>query len=1277
MASPTYVNIHSNVAHDGSRMNINVNANRYTINPGSVDIDRCLLDLQWPETLSVKVRLKSGNHKVVPGTIDWILRDSSYLEWWSKDDVGLLWLKGGAGKGKTMIAINLIDGPLRPQAEISTVIYFFCQNTNNQLDNVEAIIKGLIWRLAKQQEELKSSLASRWNPDTQSFNNNNTSWEALWDILLEMLESCRRPKIYVVIDALDECKGENVREFLRALVRSGLYNNSKIKWLLISRSFDIAEQELLLAPDQISITMEANSHHISPLVRAYVTDQIMGLERRHLYGTALRCEIEDELISKAENTFLWVGLVCRNLEKIERRKALATIRESPTTLNGMFDQIMTQVCKGEPSLVKTSLRLLKTMTLAFRPLNNFEMRTVIGLTTDLSSEKTDTEILADRCGSFINFREGTTSFEFVHGSARTYFTDGNGKRHLDLYEHYDHADVALSCVMQMAPNLRVNFVGLPQPSTIASKEAVFAMEDLETVKVGASLQYAVESWGQHLGQAAKTKKVFDALRWTGTIGIFLRTKFLEWLEFSSIVNSLPSAVDTLKVVRDLLSLDDMADTTTLIQDYDRFLTRHYQTIKLWPLQIYSSALLFSPHESAVRKNNHSKIPRWLKTLPMVDEQWDSLLRTITGHSRGVSALSFSHDGKTIASGSYDRSLKIWNSANGALQENFRGSTDSQESPAILTVAYSRDGKWLAYGNDSGIITICDCEAGYTKKIFAGHAGKVQSVEFSRDSNRLLSSGSDDVIKVWNVTSFVLIVQIISTGLTAVAFSLDGWQIASGGCRDEIKLWNSITGECERTMMGDVGYATAIAYSPRYGSFASASGYDPGLITLWDHTAGTPVKTFVAHPKYVASLVFSSDGRMIASGSGDNMIKLWDSITGHVLAIFSGHTMSVNSLTFSPNDEQLASGSRDETIRLWDCGSGRMTLNTPTNIDGSIDSLAFAPNGRSILSVSRSGALRLWDNTETNFKQSPTKSVESQSTSSSTGCVTFSFDGKLFASASLKQVEFDIDKPESFKRKSNPMAGRILITIVDAALGTFVRNIQTDHEDFITQLAFSPDGNWIASTAMDMTMKIWNSVTGKLQKTLTVKGPAHFTAMKFSPDGLMIATASTANKFTDNILTLWNIEKFLKSRTLKDKFRKSEKAPVTHEIRVPEPIYLFFFFPKDNTLATDIGVLKIEDILHGASNLGELSTGMLCVRRGWICCGVWPLLWLGSDFGHATYDVRGSQLAIGFDSGRIVRIDIDTNALLRSFDISPTAQLMMRYPEDDRPRHPVMQKYGNV
>ncbi|KAL8777436.1 MAG: hypothetical protein Q9194_002548 [Teloschistes cf. exilis] len=673
---------------------INIQGN--SVEPNSTQIN----NVNLPTPYTTEDVNRDCLHRLLYESIEWIFHNPQYIDWQDRDDLGLLWIKGGAGKGKTMISIGLIERIPRRQDGTTIMTYFFCQNADYELNTIESIITGLILQLVNQQEQLTASLRRRWNTAHRRFDGGVTSWRTLWNIFLEMLDRCQCQRVYVVVDALDECEDKGMADFFKLIVRTGLYQPSKIKWLLTSRPLGSAEQELLAGADQVLVSLELNSNHVAKAVETYIARKVDELAHRQRYGLKLRQEVKTELTNRAEETYLWVSLACKRLEGVHRDQALEMIQKLPPGLPAFYRQIFNQLHYGESEIVESCLRLLKVMMLAYRPLDVKEVCSVAGF----SDRDMAVDGLVDRCASFIKMR-GTRIY-FVHQSARDYLA-GKGEHSLpNFYDKYGHSDVTLSCVNYLRDRLKTNLVDLPRPGS--TRDLVKELKDEGKSAVLASIGYAATFWAQHLKLAEHTLCIRNALSGSGEISQFLRTKLLEWLECLSLLDQLPGAVEAFQVVSRAADLSKQPFLSIFAQDATRFLLRHYQTITTWPLQIYSSATIFSPQAS---------------------------------HSDSVTAVAFSPDGKRIASGSFDKTIKVWDAATGDLEKTLAGHSDW-----VTAVAFSPDGKRIASGSWDKTIRVWDAATGDLEKTLAGHSKRVTAVAFSPDGNRIASGSLDKTIK---------------------------------------------------------------------------------------------------------------------------------------------------------------------------------------------------------------------------------------------------------------------------------------------------------------------------------------------------------------------------------------------------------------------------------------------------------------------------------------------------------------------------------------------------
>jgi hypothetical protein len=498
--------------------------------------------LQCPDPFFVKNQLKESKDKLIFKAIEWIFQSRQYCLWQDDHDVRLLWIKGGAGKGKTMMTIGLIEQ--LSQEDSSIITYFFCQNADYQLNSIEGIIRGLIRQLIRQRKELLQFLESRWDATTAQFRENVSSWRILWDIFSEMITHCGRQRVYVVVDALDECQGEGMAELLRIIVRTGL-DYSHVRWLLTSRPLDDADRELLTTAEQVGIGLELNSDHLDAAIKTYVKEKVRFLYPPNDVGQRISQQLGTELLQRAEGTFLWISLACKMLEddgsgeRMPPSKALLAIQDLPPGLHSLYKQIFQQVLKGKVTIVNGCLRLLKVMMLVFRPLNRAEVFSVTGL----SEEEVSSEKIIGRCASFIKTRGST--IEFVHQSSRDFLAGSS----LFTYDNYGHGDIALSCLSFMSTVLVPNTVGLPLPLPNSGplSKPLEARNCEDKAALLTTIDYAATLWAEHYA-ASQNNVVQDSFGDHDTVIKFISDKLLEWLECLSLLGRLSHATKILRVL---------------------------------------------------------------------------------------------------------------------------------------------------------------------------------------------------------------------------------------------------------------------------------------------------------------------------------------------------------------------------------------------------------------------------------------------------------------------------------------------------------------------------------------------------------------------------------------------------------------------------------------------------------------------------------------------------------------------------------------------------------
>jgi len=284
----------------------------------------------------------------------------------------------------------------------------------------------------------------------------------------------------------------------------------------------------------------------------------------------------------------------------------------------------------------------------------------------------------------------------------------------------------------------------------------------------------------------------------------------------------------------------------------------------------------------------------------------------------VYSVAFSPDGKTLASGSGDNTIRLWDVGSGRLIRSMAG-----HAGPVHSVAFSPDGKMIASASEDKTIKLWQVSTGKHIRLFNGHTGGVYSVAFSPDGKTLVSSseeGNDSALRLWDVNTGRLIrsFEERNTWVPSVAFSPDGKMIASGSHEQLVKLWDVGTGNLIHSFVGHRNTIHSVAFSPD--GKMLASGSIDHKVKLWDLSTGKLIRSYDG--EYFNAVAFSPDGKTLAAGSYDRTVKLWDLNTGSLIHSFEGQNHEVQSVAFSPDGKTLASGG-SATIKVWSIGAKRL------------------------------------------------------------------------------------------------------------------------------------------------------------------------------------------------------------------------------------------------------------------------------------------------------------------------------------------------------------------
>jgi small GTP-binding protein len=269
-------------------------------------------------------------------------------------------------------------------------------------------------------------------------------------------------------------------------------------------------------------------------------------------------------------------------------------------------------------------------------------------------------------------------------------------------------------------------------------------------------------------------------------------------------------------------------------------------------------------------------------------------------------------------------------------------TLNAQGAEIKTLAFAPEGRTLATGSQDNTVKLWDAHTGKLLRTLKGHQDWIWGVAFDPAGRTLVSGGEDATIKLWHVPKGELLHTLKGhqKRILGVAFDHRGEVVASASEDNTVKLWEARSGTLLRTL-DDSQTVLTVAFDPLGITLASAGNDDTAK--LWEVRSGKLLRVFEGHSESVCSVAFDPVGRLLASASGDTTVKLWEARSGKLLRTLEGHTATVEVIRFSPNGLLLASKSQDGTIRVWKCETWETIAVIPMPTRGAwIPALGFHP-----------------------------------------------------------------------------------------------------------------------------------------------------------------------------------------------------------------------------------------------------------------------------------------------------------------------------------------------
>ena len=482
------------------------------------------------------------------------------------------------------------------------------------------------------------------------------------------------------------------------------------------------------------------------------------------------------------------------------------------------------------------------------------------------------------------------------------------------------------------------------------------------------------------------------------------------------------------------------------------------------------------------------------------DQYGSLVRAFEAHTGWIRCLAFSPDGSWVVTGGEDSMLKVWNTRTGRLIGDLGSEIVEYEDRdtgqvtrariahrgEIRCCAVTSDGKRIASGGDDGTLRLWAWEVSglsLLRGIFRPAAGFVEACAFSPLGNRLVvGSRLSREITVWDVGSPrpVATLQGPADGTTACAYSPDGSQVATGSADGTVRLWDAKQMESQNAPLGHEDIASCCAYSPR-GDMVVTGSHD-GTVRTWDASSGLALavspdseKPWTQPVKWISCCTFSPEGNRIVFGDADGLVKFWDLDRAAIVASSQSDDTfdGTHCCEFSRDGSRILTGGTH--VRLWD-STALAPLTTLKTQHGRPWCCAFSPEGSRAAVGYRDGTLVVWrlgKFTQSGRGRPRTAAVIQAHPEGVWGCawsakgdrlVTGGGDGRL--------VLWDVSKGCS-------------------RLGSL-----DGHTGRISGCAFSADGTMVASASDDGTLRLWAPRTGRQLSIFLAASPV--TACAFGP-----------------------------------------------------------------------------------------------------------------------------------------------------------------------------------
>jgi hypothetical protein len=489
--------------------------------------NKCIQDIRQTDPRNDKKRIEDTKGGLLLGSYRWILDNTTFKEWHGDQHGRLLWVKGDPGKGKTMLLCGVINELQSFIPQTALLSYFFCQATDSRINNATAVLRGLLCMLMHQQPSLASHVRKKHDYAGKSLFEDVNAWVALSEIFADVLQDASLSTTYLIIDALDECVTDLPK--LLAFIAKQSSASSRVKWIVSSRNWPVIEEELERAEHKTRLSLELNAESVAAAVKTFIQQKVCQLAQEKRYTPGVEAAVLRHLTSNANDTFLWVALVCQDLRVTANRHVLKKLALFPAGLNALYERMMQQMSESDDA--KICRCILASTAILYRPVTVSELVALVEQFEDVSD---DVREIISLCGSFLTLREDTVYF--VHQSAKDFLFAKAYDEAFPEGSEAVHQAIFLRSLAILYKTLHRDMYSLEAPG--------YPLENVKLPRKDplAVSRYPCVYWVDHLYESKAFISGVGGLQTADVVNDFLRKKYLYWLEGLSLCNSVGKGI---------------------------------------------------------------------------------------------------------------------------------------------------------------------------------------------------------------------------------------------------------------------------------------------------------------------------------------------------------------------------------------------------------------------------------------------------------------------------------------------------------------------------------------------------------------------------------------------------------------------------------------------------------------------------------------------------------------------------------------------------------------